>query len=50
MRKVQASDIRDWDFIRRWAGGIAERLLKEPPTQPGELAEYTAYKNSLLGH
>ncbi len=50
MRKVPASDIRDWDFIRRWAAGIAEHMQKDPSAQRGEFAEYTAYKNSLSGH
>ena len=26
MRKVPASDIRDWDWIHRWAGAIAEEI------------------------
>ena len=50
MRKVPASDIRDWDFIRRWAGGIAEYVKRGTPVQRGEFAEYSAYKNSLSGH
>jgi menaquinone-dependent protoporphyrinogen oxidase len=50
MRKVPASDIRDWDFIRRWAGGIAEHVQKGTAVRRGEFAEYSAYKNSLLGH
>ena len=50
LRKVQASDIRDWGFIRRWAGAIAEHMKKETSAHRGEFAEYTAYKNSLAGH
>ena len=50
MRKVPASDIRDWDFIRRLASGIAESVKRGTPVQRGEFAEYSAYKNSLLGH
>jgi menaquinone-dependent protoporphyrinogen oxidase len=50
MRKVQASDIRDWDFIRRWASGIAEYVKRGAPVQRGEFAEYSAYKSSLSGH
>jgi len=49
MRKVQASDLRDWDFIRRWAGGIAEHVKNGGPVQRGEFAEFSAYKNSLIG-
>ena len=29
MRKLPASDIRDWDWIRTWAGAIADRLNRE---------------------
>lgn len=50
MRKAPASDIRDWDFIRRWATGIAEHVKTGGPVQRGEFAEYSAYKNSLLGN
>jgi menaquinone-dependent protoporphyrinogen oxidase len=50
MKKVPARDIRDWDFIRRWAGGIAEYVKRGTPLQRGEFAEYSAYKNSLAGH
>ncbi len=49
MRKVPASDIRDWDFIRRWATGIAEHVKKGGPVRRGEFAEYSAYKNGLIG-
>lgn len=50
MRKAPASDIRDWDFIRRWAGGIAENVKRGTPVHREEFAEYSAYKNSLAGH
>ena len=50
MKKVPARDIRDWDFIRRWAGAIAEHVKRGTPLQRGEFAEYSAYKNSLAGH
>lgn len=49
MRKAPASDIRDWDFIRRWATGIAEHVKMGGPVQRGEFAEYSAYKNDLIG-
>jgi menaquinone-dependent protoporphyrinogen oxidase len=49
MRKVPASDSRDWDFIRRWASAIAEHMKKEPTEQRGEFAEYSLYRKSLLG-
>lgn len=29
MRKLPASDTRDWEWIRRWARAIAERLIAE---------------------
>jgi menaquinone-dependent protoporphyrinogen IX oxidase len=50
MRRIPASDIRDWDFIRRWASGIAEHVKRGTPVQREEFAEYSAYKNSLIGH
>jgi menaquinone-dependent protoporphyrinogen oxidase len=49
MRKVPASDIRDWDFIRRWANAIAEHMKKGPTEKRGELPEYSLYKKSILG-
>jgi menaquinone-dependent protoporphyrinogen oxidase len=49
MRKMPASDTRDWDWICRWSQSIAEQVKKGPSANPGELAEYTLYKNSLLG-
>jgi menaquinone-dependent protoporphyrinogen oxidase len=49
MRKVPASDVRDWDFIRRWAEAVAEHMKKEPTEQRGEFAEYSSYRKSLLG-
>jgi menaquinone-dependent protoporphyrinogen oxidase len=49
MKKAPVSDIRDWDFIRRWAGAIAEQVKRGPTVQRGEFAEYSAYKNSLIG-
>ena len=45
MKKLPTSDIRDWDWIRRWAGAIAEHVKKGPAVQRGELAEYTIYRN-----
>ena len=29
MKKLPASDTRDWEWIRRWARAIAERLIAE---------------------
>lgn len=29
MRKLPVSDIRDWDWIRKWAGAIADHLNRE---------------------
>ena len=49
MKKAPVSDIRDWDFIRRWAEAVAEQVKRGPMVQRGEFAEYSAYKNSLIG-
>lgn len=49
MRKAKVSDIRDWGFIRRWAEAIAESVKRGKTAQRGEFAEYTQFKNSLLG-
>lgn len=49
MRKMPPSDTRDWEWIRRWAQSIADHVKKGPDANRGELAEYTLYKNSLLG-
>jgi menaquinone-dependent protoporphyrinogen oxidase len=49
MRKAPASDLRDWDFIRRWANAIAEHMKKGPTEKRGELPEYSLYKKSILG-
>ncbi|MGC1421937.1 MAG: flavodoxin domain-containing protein [Terracidiphilus sp.] len=46
MRKLPASDIRDWDWIRRWAAAIADHVKKGPAAQPAEFAEYSIYRNS----
>jgi menaquinone-dependent protoporphyrinogen oxidase len=50
MRKMQVSDIRDWGWIRRWAGAIADHLKKGAAVQRGELVEYTNYRNTLHGN
>jgi menaquinone-dependent protoporphyrinogen oxidase len=50
MRKLPVSDTRDWEWIRRWALAIAEHVKKGPDVNRGEFAEYTLYKNSLLGN
>jgi menaquinone-dependent protoporphyrinogen oxidase len=49
MRRMPASDTRDWEWIRKWARAIAENVKKGPEANRGEFAEYTLYKNSLLG-
>jgi menaquinone-dependent protoporphyrinogen oxidase len=49
MRKLPVSDLRDWGWIRRWAGAIADHAQKGTPVQRGEFAEYSAFKNSLQG-
>lgn len=32
MRRMPASDTRDWEWIRRWVRAIAERVIAERPT------------------
>ena len=49
MKKEPPSDIRDWDFIRRWAAGIADHVKTGGPIQRAEFAEFSAYKNDLIG-
>jgi menaquinone-dependent protoporphyrinogen oxidase len=34
MRKLPVSDIRDWDWIRKWAGAIANHLNATPASHP----------------
>jgi menaquinone-dependent protoporphyrinogen oxidase len=34
MKKIPASDIRDWDWIHRWAGAIAEEIAARMSVSP----------------
>ena len=49
MKKMPARDIRDWEFIRKWAAGIAENVKRGGDQKPGVFAEYAAFKSGLLG-